>query len=242
MKIWLLVGILAALLFAACSQEITSFEECVAAGNPVLESYPRQCRADGKMFIEEIGQNIMYHICTEEEKQAEACTMEHDPVCAMVDNDIRCITAPCPSMDAITFSNSCSACSGQAHGYYDGECNANLFVVCRETETGFDSEKYTNDEGGICVEVCPGNYDAFTTQTGIELCIEHYGKEEIEQWQTCGSSTENCECARAYETTTGEQIEDSEYRCVPEMYAERLLFRAGLDGLDENGERSVVIA
>ena len=35
---------------------IDSFEECVAAGNPVMESYPRQCKtSDGKHFIEEIG-------------------------------------------------------------------------------------------------------------------------------------------------------------------------------------------
>ncbi|MFB5631404.1 MAG: MBL fold metallo-hydrolase [Nitrosopumilaceae archaeon] len=34
---------------------ITNFEECVAAGNPVMESYPRQCRsADGKLFVEEV--------------------------------------------------------------------------------------------------------------------------------------------------------------------------------------------
>jgi len=34
--------------------EVTSFEECVAAGNPVMESYPRQCRANGRIFVEEI--------------------------------------------------------------------------------------------------------------------------------------------------------------------------------------------
>ena len=33
---------------------ITSFEECVAAGNPVMESHPRQCSADGQNFAEEI--------------------------------------------------------------------------------------------------------------------------------------------------------------------------------------------
>lgn len=33
-----------------------NFEECVIAGNPVLESYPRQCRApNGKTFIEDMG-------------------------------------------------------------------------------------------------------------------------------------------------------------------------------------------
>ena len=32
---------------------ITNFEECIAAGNPAMESYPRQCRtADGKHFVE----------------------------------------------------------------------------------------------------------------------------------------------------------------------------------------------
>jgi hypothetical protein len=34
---------------------ITNFDECVAAGNPVMESYPRQCRTtDGRLFVEEI--------------------------------------------------------------------------------------------------------------------------------------------------------------------------------------------
>ncbi len=34
---------------------ITNFDECVAAGNPVMESYPQQCRsADGQLFIEDI--------------------------------------------------------------------------------------------------------------------------------------------------------------------------------------------
>ena len=32
---------------------ITTFEECAAAGNPVMESYPRQCKSkDGRVFIE----------------------------------------------------------------------------------------------------------------------------------------------------------------------------------------------
>ncbi|MFH1426535.1 MAG: hypothetical protein ABIG66_03885 [Candidatus Kerfeldbacteria bacterium] len=31
---------------------ITNFDECVAAGNPVMESYPRQCAADGETFTE----------------------------------------------------------------------------------------------------------------------------------------------------------------------------------------------
>ena len=37
---------------------ITTFEECISAGNLVMESYPRQCRADGKTFVEPIGNEI----------------------------------------------------------------------------------------------------------------------------------------------------------------------------------------
>ena len=34
---------------------INSFEDCVSAGNPIMESYPRQCRTEnGKHFVEEI--------------------------------------------------------------------------------------------------------------------------------------------------------------------------------------------
>lgn len=37
------------------SQVINSFEACLQAGYPVMESYPRQCRtADGQLFVEEV--------------------------------------------------------------------------------------------------------------------------------------------------------------------------------------------
>ena len=37
---------------------ITNFEECVAAGNPIMESYPEQCRtADGRVFVHDISQS-----------------------------------------------------------------------------------------------------------------------------------------------------------------------------------------
>lgn len=37
---------------------VTNFEECVIAGNPVMESYPRQCRHEGETFIEDIGNEL----------------------------------------------------------------------------------------------------------------------------------------------------------------------------------------
>lgn len=39
--------------------QIKNFEECLAAGNAIMESYPRQCRTeDGIMFIEDIGNGL----------------------------------------------------------------------------------------------------------------------------------------------------------------------------------------
>ena len=38
------------------SVSVSNFEECIAQGYPVLESYPRQCKTpDGKTFVEDIG-------------------------------------------------------------------------------------------------------------------------------------------------------------------------------------------
>lgn len=38
---------------------ITSFEECVAAGNGVMESYPEQCAANGQTFVRDIGNQLI---------------------------------------------------------------------------------------------------------------------------------------------------------------------------------------
>jgi hypothetical protein len=54
----------------------------------------------------------------------EACTMDYNPVCADKDNGIRCIQAPCPSTDKVTYGNGCSACGDKAvYGYVPGECS-----------------------------------------------------------------------------------------------------------------------
>lgn len=37
---------------------ITNFDECAALGNPVMESYPRQCIHDGQTFVENIGNEL----------------------------------------------------------------------------------------------------------------------------------------------------------------------------------------
>jgi hypothetical protein len=48
----------------ACAKVIGSFEECVAAGYPVMESYPRQCRVPGgQSFTEQIAREITAASC-----------------------------------------------------------------------------------------------------------------------------------------------------------------------------------
>ena len=34
------------------SEEVNNFQECVDAGNPVMESDPRQCEHEGELFVE----------------------------------------------------------------------------------------------------------------------------------------------------------------------------------------------
>ena len=38
--------------------QITDFESCVNAGNPVMESYPRQCRDNDITFVEDISNDL----------------------------------------------------------------------------------------------------------------------------------------------------------------------------------------
>lgn len=39
------------------ARAITTFEECAAAGNPIMESFPEQCAANGQTFVKQIDNN-----------------------------------------------------------------------------------------------------------------------------------------------------------------------------------------
>lgn len=58
------LGVIAAvILFAARTKPITNFEECAAAGYPILDSYPEQCMTpDGKRFVKsrDVGESVIY--------------------------------------------------------------------------------------------------------------------------------------------------------------------------------------
>ncbi len=45
--------------FGGKASTVSNFAECAKAGNPVMESYPRQCRSkEGKTFREDIGNEL----------------------------------------------------------------------------------------------------------------------------------------------------------------------------------------
>ncbi|KKQ77276.1 MAG: hypothetical protein US98_C0008G0013 [Parcubacteria group bacterium GW2011_GWC1_38_6] len=59
----IILGIVAYILAPKLDTEpkltVNNFNECVSAGYPILESYPRQCNTlEGKNFVEDIGNEL----------------------------------------------------------------------------------------------------------------------------------------------------------------------------------------
>lgn len=58
-----------------------------------------------------------------ENPRPEICTQDYNPVCATKDNDVRCLTTPCPSDEKSSYSNGCSACADPKVFYHEaGAC------------------------------------------------------------------------------------------------------------------------
>ncbi len=67
------------------------------------------------------GVDNQYQECPKE--RGGFCIELYDPVCAIRDTGVRCIKAPCPATENLTFANSCKACSDvKVHGYQLGAC------------------------------------------------------------------------------------------------------------------------
>jgi hypothetical protein len=56
-----MILVLVLVLLVGCAQqavEVSNFEECIAAGNPAMESYPRQCRHGDRTYTEVIDEPV----------------------------------------------------------------------------------------------------------------------------------------------------------------------------------------
>ena len=170
-----ILSVIALLILSACqaaapdtppappADSVNSFEECVAAGNPVMESYPRQCRHGDRTFTE-----VIEPIPGDEKP----CTREYRPVCGEI--EVQCFKAPCPPLKT-TYSNRCMAENAGASNITEGICpeeGPDLRGVCenaggtwlpdsRECE-GISRESCEN-AGGIfneCASACRNDPDA----------------------------------------------------------------------------------
>lgn len=96
----------AVLLLAAMSAGAQSGADETAPGNAVT--------AAGSQFVR----------CST--PRPEICYELYQPVCAVRDNGVRCVTTPCPATEKATYGNDCKACADPAvYGFQrGGDCDA----------------------------------------------------------------------------------------------------------------------
>jgi len=183
-------ALLGAIILAGCNfsspPPVTNFEECARAGNPVMESYPRQCIHQGKHFVEQI------RVPTPEPAPPpliltppteKPCTREYRPVCGEV--QVQCIRAPCPPLKT-TFSNRCVAENAGATNIVDGACvdentnpegaclsfDGNWIAEVRECE--WMSREQCDELGGAyneCASACRNDPNAeICTMQCVQVC------------------------------------------------------------------------
>ena len=141
----------------AILDEIDSFEECVAAGNPVMESYPQQCSANGQTFVEEIDVGITPEPVPSVEQmclQYEGNWIDSAMECEGISKD------NCENLGG-SFNECASACRNDPEATI---CTMQCVLVCE-----FDDETVTVEiENPVEEIVCSDD------QKGNKMCTREY--------------------------------------------------------------------
>ena len=115
---------------APSAPPVTDFEECVAAGNPVMESFPRQCRHNGQTFTEKINGLVETAVSVPEpqgNEMDESCTkrngtwLEESKECEGISQ------SDCESLGG-TFNECASACRNDPEAEI---CTRQCVLVCQ---------------------------------------------------------------------------------------------------------------
>ncbi|MFP4424574.1 MAG: DUF333 domain-containing protein [Candidatus Woesearchaeota archaeon] len=155
---------------------INNFEECVDAGNPVMESYPRQCEADGEVFVEDISyedkcenlydgkwlpeftecEGISEEQCKELGGSFDSCASacRHDPDADMC--TMQCVQVCDVEIDENSHAQLCQQEGGKWLPEYN-ECEGISEEACLESNGSFDScaSACRNDpDAEVCTKQC----------------------------------------------------------------------------------------
>jgi len=136
---------------------VTTFDGCVAAGNPVMESYPRQCRHNGQLFVE---------VLVMPPQEPVACTMDAK-ICpdgsAVGRTGPNCEFSPCPGEGAPPSGGGAIMCSPESklaeacNRMYAPVCGL-VEVQCVTTPCNPVPETFSN----ACTACAQGNVISYT--------------------------------------------------------------------------------
>jgi len=106
---------------------VTTFDECAAAGNPVLESYPAQCNTpDGRHFVQEIPPEDRWKVVPPSPSCSDRCG---DGAC----QEVVCMAIGCPCSESV------SSCPRDcAQGISRTQCSADEDCLLVDQQLGFN--------------------------------------------------------------------------------------------------------
>lgn len=167
---------LAVLLFMmqGCEEkekQVTNFEECAKAGNPIMESYPRQCRDGDQLFTEVIEQQVCENHCGNGECEEIVCQAVGCPCAESVES--------CPPDCAPNDTN-----EDKKYITSDPDKCALIRFQCTEGREPFF------DEGGCGCQVVDSTMKPVKCTQRSDICTKEYRP-------VCGWFNESIRCIKA---------------------------------------------